>query len=233
MKEVINMKKTNLFLSLFIVFVMLISPSLYEVHALESENLLDYHENIINDMFFDLSSSDKVLKMPYNGYLFGQAKVVDAENPEIIYATYDSGTDKKSITVSQAKKDLLDNVKNNKYNIEPKGAGLPSQVMVLASGSSYRSNAFSGSGWRFGGYYIQAGSGTSGILQWKSYIDSGLVGDSGEAQQTLNYPGSPVGYPVYPGGYYNAHTKMNGWYKNLVYYTNDPKNGTYYTVECL
>ncbi|MDR0922497.1 MAG: hypothetical protein LBM95_08955 [Lactobacillales bacterium] len=93
-------------------------------------------------------------------------------------------------------------------------------------GDYYRSNPFSASGWRFAECYFQ----TNGArLKWRSYVDDGRVGDRGDAWSQYRVGTSAsYGVPLYVSSGYQYITGDNNM---TTYYTYNPKNGTYYTVE--
>ena len=181
------------------------------------------NEIIVDSMFSGLDENDKVLELPDGGFLYGgQATVVDSEDESIILGVYNSETDPNSITVEEAKEILLEESENP---IQARGASLPSQTYVLQPGVAYQSNAFSGTGWRFGGYYFKSG-GNGDWLKWSTYKDDGRVGDIGDGLSVLNNASSTRGTNLYVGypQYLNASS-------GLVYFTYNPKSGTYYKVE--
>ena len=197
-----------------------------------SEKVVEYEspQQIVETIFEEYDADDKFLKMPDGGYLHGQAKIVDAYDNSIVYGEYDSETDPNAVSIEVAKEDLINFDANPQ--IETRGAGIPNKTKVLAAGASYTSSVFTASGWRFSDYFIQAAAGTSGNLQWTTYNDSALIGDMGDALNTLN-TGSGYGRTLYPGVPYTVGTKMNGWYQSMVYFTYNPTGRPYYHVKNL
>ena len=108
--------------------------------------------DISSEYFYDLKEEDKVLELPDGGFLYGSATVTDNEDSTIT-ETYNSLTDENSITVKEAR--VLLNEETSNYLA--RGANVPdvaSKTITLKSGAHYQSSAFSGSGWRFGGYFF-------------------------------------------------------------------------------
>ncbi|WP_394406080.1 hypothetical protein [Streptococcus sp. 20-1249] len=96
---------------------------------------------------------------------------------------------------------------------------------ILANGETYRSQPFSGKGWRFSELKFKAKPSTGSWLLWTSIGDSGLVGNEWEAYRT--YQGTRTYraalesiVPQYVNG-------DNSW---LFYYTFDPVIGSKYEV---
>lgn len=136
-------------------------------------------EQYASQYFADLKEEDKVLALPEGGFFKGEAKIVSMDNPDIVQASYNTETDPASVTVAEAKKIVAKKVTNgfDSKPIMPRGAFPPKidkgKYIVLAAGGTYRSQAFSGSGWRFGGIDVKPADGTGHFLRWKSYIDDG------------------------------------------------------------
>lgn len=184
-------------------------------------NEVDNSEILMNTLFEGLDETDKVLELPDGGFLYGEAMDVDAEDETIVYESYNSQTDENSITVKEAVEII-----QNEESIQLRGSGLPSQTRLLAAGAIYTSNTFSGSGWRFGGYYFKSG-GNGDWLKWHTFNDDGRVGDIGDATSVKNNAGSSRGMNLYVGYPQYLNTANGG----LVYFTYNPKSGTYYRVE--
>lgn len=182
---------------------------------------IDDSEILMNTIFDGLDETDKVLELPSGGFLYGEATDVDAEDETIILASYNSETDENSVTVKEA----VEIIRNGEC-IQSRGAGLPSQTRLLSAGAVYTSNAFSGSGWRFGGYYFKSG-GNGDWLKWSTFNDDGRVGDIGDATSVKNNANSGRGMNLYIGYPQYLNTANGG----LVYFTYNPKSGTYYRVE--
>lgn len=196
--------------------IALVNP-IFSIKASE----IDESEVLMNTLFEGLEETDKVLELSDGGFLYGKAKDVDAEDETIVYASYNSETDQNSITVKEA----VEIIQNDEC-IQTRGAGLPSQTRLLAAGAVYTSNTFSGSGWRFGGYYFKSG-GNGDWLKWSTFNDDGRVGDIGDATSVKNNAGSSRGMNLYVGYPQYLNTANGG----LVYFTYNPKSGTYYRVE--
>lgn len=226
-----------LIISVLTICVSFSTPQIYAI-TYDNNESANYVRNI-ELMFENINDEDKFIQLPDGSFLHGQSIDVDAEDPSIVYAKYNSETNPNAITAQEVKKMMIEELENSKKSnngyIQPRGAGLPTQTKILTPGSSYVSSYFSGSGWRFGGYYIQASSGSGGTLEWNTYNDGGRVGLPFEAANTLNNPNLPEGYPLEVGKPRNINTKMSlgmGYHK-LVYYTYNPSNNPYYMVRLL
>lgn len=198
-----------------------------KISASEELSVNESKEITVEKIFQKYDDDDKFLKLPDGGYLHGQAKIVDYYDNSIIYAEYDSETDPNSVSIEEAKVDLIN---SDNYYSNTRGVDIPNQTKQLAAGASYTSQKFSGSGWRFSSFFIQAAPGTNGNLEWTTYNDSALVGDMGHALNTLNSGYGEGHSTLYPGVPVVIGTKMNGWYVSLVYYTHNPAANTYYHV---
>ena len=187
-------------------------------------NIKDVNENnaIENQLFCDLEDDDLVLELPEGGYLFGEA-TIENDNGDVI-GKYNSQTDDNSITVKEARELLFKERISEGNQISPKGSSIPTSTITLASGASYTSSGFSGSGWRFSGYKFIASSGTGYYLLWCSIGDDGRVGNMTEAYSTLN--GTIAGDCIYNGSY----TYISKATLSQIYYTYNPISGTYYYV---
>ena len=178
--------------------------------------------DISSEYFYDLKEEDKVLELPDGGFLYGSATVTDNEDSTIT-ETYNSLTDENSITVKEAR--VLLNEETSNYL--SRGANVPdvaSKTITLKSGTHYQSSAFSGSGWRFGGYFFKAAPGTGTYLKWISYNDGGRVGNYTEATGTKN--GTIQGTAIEK----NKSQYVSRGGSAMIYYTYSPASGTYYYV---
>lgn len=98
-----------------------------------------------------LPDSEKMLKLPDGGLLYGKMVTSDKETGKIL-ETFDSHTDSNSLSISEFKKEPS--------KVAPLRMSPPSEVRTLGASAFYQSSHFSSSGLRFGGYYFQAASGT-------------------------------------------------------------------------
>lgn len=164
-----------------------------------------------------LPDSEKMLKLPDGGLLYGKMVTSDKETGKIL-ETFDSHTDSNSLSISELKKEPS--------KVAPLRMSPPSEVRTLGANAFYQSSPFSSSGLRFGGYYFQAASGTGGTyLLWGSHGDSGLVGSPYEAEQTYMYSDPAHALGTIVGN--NQQIYKNG---RAYYYTFNPANGSYYGV---
>lgn len=97
---------------------------------------------------------------------------------------------------------------------------------ILPLGQSYRSQAFSGSGWRFSELKFEAVQGTGTWLFWESVGDSGLVGNEYEAYRTYESK-KTVSRAVIGNGQGKYVNGEGSW---LFFYTHNPVNGSWYRV---
>ncbi|WP_288518600.1 hypothetical protein [uncultured Holdemanella sp.] len=204
--------------------VLLVNP-IFTVSAADN----NYNEQVIDDLFEGLNDTDKVLEMPEGGFLFGKAEIYDAEDESIKLGEYDSSTDRQSITVKDAKQQLIEE-NQNPSKVQARATSIPSQVMVLAPGQVYISKKFSGTGWRIGGYKFKAG-GNGTWLKWSTFIDDGRVGDSGDVANQLNNSSVLYGSALYKGYPQYFSGGMTTGEHVMIYFTHNPINGTYYRVE--
>lgn len=175
----------------------------------------------VTDTFFDQVGDEKVLPMPGGGFLYGLCVVTDLNNPDIILGIYDSEIDPEAVSVEEAKQ--IVNGERSFVSHMGRSASPSTSLYVLKGNTSYRSDAFSGSGWRFSNYYFKPASGTGEYLLWSSFIDGGRVGSYDDACATLNGTLSGMELPVNTAKYYrNAGGQQ--------YFTYNPIKGTYYVV---
>lgn len=235
------MKKMCTFLiSLFAILTMCFFIPVSQTFATSNDDSKssEYDKNI-ELLFEDIDDKEEFIQLPDGSFLHGTVVDVDAEDTSIVYAEYSSINNPDAITTQEVKEIMIDNLKTSKSSrinsIQPRGADLPTQIRILTPGSSYISSYFSGSGWRFGGYYFQASSGSVGTMEWSTYNDSGRVGLPFQAANTLGNPNSPSGTPLYVGKPEKIGTKMSlgMGYHQLVYYTYNPSNNPYYMVRLL
>lgn len=202
------------------------APSLANSQTVDINDLAD-------ELFSSYDADKSVIKLPEGGFLQGHCIVVDLYDESIVYSEYDSDADPNSLTVEEAKDDLISQAQvNNGLSIEARGANVPSQVKIMNSGAHYTSNNFTNSsGWRFSGYLFRCANGSLGYQTWRSYVDGGRVGALGEAINQKNNPNASYGYDLNVGKSLKLGTNNNGGYISLCYYTYAPISGTYYTID--
>lgn len=115
--------------------------------------------------------------------------------------------------------------------IMPRGSTAPGNMMEIKKGATYRSNYFSGKGWRFSGYSFYAKKtypATGDILTFQTFNDDGRVGNYKAALTTQN-TGTITGTAVYRGKPYSVFAYSTSEYAQI-YYTYNPNPNTFYTV---
>lgn len=168
-------------------------------------------------LFGDLNDNDKVVELEDGGFLYGEATVTDENDPT------NSFDDPNSITVKDAKKIIQEGSASN----FARGSNVPdssTKTLTLKPNSHYQSSEFSGTGWRFGGYFFKASSGSGTYLRWTSYKDAGRIGNYSEAVGTKN--GSLQGTVIEK----NQTQYVSRGGSGMIYYTYSPLQGTYYYV---
>lgn len=179
--------------------------------------------DILSVNFSGLKDDDKVLEVD-GGYLYGECSLYDADNNLI--GEYNSLTSPESITVSEARKEISEKKDEiSLFGAYPPDPDKSNTLVVLESNSSYTSNEFTGSGWRFSGKRFLPASGTGDFLRWTSYVDGGRVGNYNEAYATKN--GNLQGTAINAGQ--SRYVNKNG--SAQIYYTYNPLPKTYYVVE--
>lgn len=165
----------------------------------------------IDEMFECFDSSKKVVHMPRGGFLQG----------------YDTETNENAITIEEAKKiEKAERLAMEKgYSVSLFGTNLPTEPYPLKTGQVYKSNSFSGSGWRLSGYKFKPEVGHGNRLYYTSKGDSANAGSLDDAKATINggiNSGTPLALnqptPVISYGY-------------TCYYTWNPIKGSYYVVQ--
>lgn len=192
------------------------------VFAEELDTKPKSHENT-EVLFGDLNDNDKVVELEDGGFLYGEATITDENDPTFEPVEYNSFDDPNSITVKEAKKIILDGSASN----FARGSNVPdssTKILILKPNSHYQSSEFSGTGWRFGGYFFKTSSGSGTYLRWTSYKDAGRVGNYSEAVGTKN--GSLQGTVI--GKNQTQYVSRGG--SGMIYYTYSPIQGTYYYV---
>lgn len=179
--------------------------------------------NTLSVNFRGLKDDDKVLEVD-GGYLYGECSLYDSDNNLI--GEYNSKTSPESITVAEARKEITEKKDEiSLYGAYPPDPDKPNTLVVLDGGSSYTSNEFTGTGWRFSGKRFLPASGTGDFLRWTSYVDGGRVGNYNEAYATKN--GNLQGTAINAGQ--SLYVNRNG--SAQIYYTYNPLPKTYYVVE--
>lgn len=174
-------------------------------------------------LFGDLNDNDKVVELEDGGFLYGEATVTDENDPTFEPVEYNSFDDPNSITVKDAKKIIQEGSASN----FARGSNVPdssTKTLTLKPNSHYQSSEFSGTGWRFGGYFFKASSGSGTYLRWTSYKDAGRIGNYSEAVGTKN--GSLQGTVIEK----NQTQYVSRGGSGMIYYTYSPLQGTYYYV---
>ena len=210
---------------MFLAAILLV-PTL-SVHATERDGMTEEKAvEIADNMFENIDASQKILKTSDGGYLIGKATVTSVDDYDEIITTYDSAMDPNSMSVEEAKQDVVNSlVHPEDSSIQPRLASPPTQRWVLALGAEYKSSAFSVSGWRFSGYMFAPEPSSGYYLLWTRYGDDGRVGSLDQAYATLN--GSLQGDIIYNG----SPTYINKGTLSHMYYTFNPVNGSYYYVQ--
>ncbi|MXQ74289.1 hypothetical protein GSF08_10165 [Clostridiaceae bacterium DONG20-135] len=213
---------------LSIIFLCLITPIKISANEKDVSNI--YTKSYLEDYFQELDDSDLVLEMPNGGYLHGEATILDLEGN--IISTVSSQTDEKAKTVGEIKEELLGKeIITNPSFIMARGSTPPTKMLEIKKGTTYRSNYFSGKGWRFSGYSFFAKEpypATGGIITFQTFNDDGRVGILSEALKT-QYTGAITGTAVYRGKPYSVFAYSTGEYAQI-YYTYNPNPNTFYTV---
>ena len=219
-----------------IIKISIIGALLTTFLSISSINAAQYHnpiqhenenENIVNEMFSGLKDDDLVLEIEEGSFLAGPgvATYTNLSTGEVI-AEYNVYSDENSITVNEAKDIILEEMNNPSTTY--RGANPPSSntLITLNYGQIYYSNKFSGSGWRFSEHQFKAKSGSGGdYLRWRSFIDSGRVGNYNEGYATKN-SGTIQGTTLNVDQYvWNSEGSLG-----QIYFTYNPLAGTYYEV---
>lgn len=209
-----------------------ISLMFFTMLALGEGNVAYAAESYPRESFFEkFSDSDKMVELPNGGFLHGKAVVYESVDSDKIVKEYDSATDSSAKTVGEIKNQLQnESIKSNltlNLNAEnqPKGAGVPTQVVGIPYGGEYVSEAFSSSGWRFGGYLFKAITSPLPNLIWSSHVDSGIVGTQAQADYTHSHGSQSVYQGTVVG--VGSRVSLGG---TRCFYTYSPINGTYYYV---
>lgn len=179
--------------------------------------------------FPNLSDNDLVLVFPDGSVLYGEMEI-EYPKSEDENTLLDSESDSRSITYGEYKKVAEKNaVEENSWVSRPQLRGASpapaSTIKTLKSNGSYKSNAFSASGWRFAESNFKPEAGTGMYLRWQTYKDSAMVGSASDAQSTYR-TGLGYGTAIYTG----AARYITSPNSVTTYYTLNPVNGSHYTV---
>ena len=175
----------------------------------------------MDEVFFDQIDDDRVLPMPDGGFLHGEIVEVDAEDPSKVIGIYNSSLDPNAVTVEEAKKIMSGEKSYVTYST--RAASPSTSVKYLGPNGQYKSDLFSGSGWRFSNWYFLPTAGTGDALLWISFNDGGRVGNFSQAYDTLHGALSGMELPANVAKYCSTPNGQQ-------YYTYNPLSGTYYIV---
>lgn len=184
----------------------------------EEGNLLD-----------NLDDSESIVVLPDGAIISGG--VFEIDDPALFDAPVfiDTETSPAAITVGEYKETGDTTPKVKPVNPLLRGArpapDTPAGRYTIPFHGKYRSNAFSGSGWRFAGYNFKPADGTGAYLQWQTYKDSAMIGTITTAMQTYN-TGYAYGSALNTGTYIYRTGSRN----YTTYYTYNPIPGSYYEV---
>lgn len=184
----------------------------------------------IENLFEGLSDNKLVVVYP-------DGSISYTDNVYADYSTQELNQKAATIkTVSEAKEYLKGQFSDEPLNSNSatmERAALPHwNKKELRAGEHYRSQAFSGRGWRFSGYAFYPKYGTGGYLYYRSIGDDGRVGNFNDAMSTA-VSGGNYGTPLY---------KREGWKAIWIgidltngnnakgYYTYNPISGSVYEV---
>ncbi len=248
MEEVKTMKKINMRKIILLGFAIAFCFSIFsfrDIYATEEvkNNIKDEQtqkkeiretKKILDSQFSDLSETDLVLELEDGGVITGPGdfEVFDLNNPNVVIEKYNVQTDPKSISVKEYKEKKLEKIiaKENdtdlKVNI--RGVGIPQKNMRLGFDQVYRSNIFSGSGWRTGGYLFAPAELTGRYLRWSTYVDTGNVCIKLDPYNISCKPMDQKDkYYWFPSGY---EGNVNFQFRWSFYQTYNPIYGTFYIV---
>lgn len=195
-------------------------------------------EQYIEDIFSGMNDSDKVLEAPRGGYFSGEGDINGYDESGNLIITHNVETDPNSITVAEAKEKIASSAENKSMLNLPmfglRGATPPTVVYELRAEQSYKSDDFSGSGWRYSGYKFLPSAGTGSFLRWNTFNDDAKVMMGYESWLISMGAANPnnVGQPIYRGyTYWKSWTEIaNGAVQPQVYFTFNPVRGSYYIV---
>lgn len=167
---------------------------------------------LVND---SLPNSASVIALPDGGYLHG--KMTDTITTSLASTTkkYDSDSDTKAFTMGELR---AGNVPKKTPQIALRASSPSTSVKTLYAGADYRSEPFTGSGWRFAGTQFKPASGTGAYLLWVSQFEEGRAGTYAQARATANGSLSGTVIPTMVGKYLSGTT---------TYYTYNPNYSRY------
>lgn len=193
-----------------------------------SEDNIDLLEN----QFTGLSDNQKIVCFPDGGIIY-------EKNDDVSYSDYELQRHNGVIkTVAEAKQDYPTDTQNNILNQELltpssfRGSVPSAEPYRLEAGQTYRSAAFSGSGWRFSGYVFYPRPGTGAYLYYRAIGDDGRVGTYNDAMTVFygqglrgQYLGKHQGWrPIFIGDYVTNGNNAKG------FFTFNPIRGSRYEV---
>lgn len=110
---------------MFLAAILLV-PTL-SVHATERDRMTEEKAvEIADNMFENIDASQKILKTSDGGYLIGKATVTSVDDYDEIITTYDSAMDPNSMSVEEAKQDVVNSlVHPEDSSIQPRLASPP------------------------------------------------------------------------------------------------------------
>ncbi|MDR0299147.1 MAG: hypothetical protein LBI13_03575 [Streptococcaceae bacterium] len=196
-----------------------------------------YHKTVGSNLpFEDLNDSDSVLILPDGGMLHGKIQIVDKNDSKKILATYnsDSNSTGSSTTVANVRQKLKSGITPTSLSQRFKPANSTIAVIhplvyndlwgpgttwsiELSLGAVYShtiadsgitSNGRGWSGWYFAEHSFWPVPGTGAYLRWRTYADSGRVGDDDDAA-SLCYYGIITGIPLYVEDGYRYFTGID------------------------
>lgn len=237
------MKKTRL-LSIAILLGILIIPAneVFATHTDENdtkknetqEEKIRIEEERLDVAFSDEEDTDLVLELPDGGIISGPGdfKVYDLDGNLI--ETYNIETDPNSVTVEEYKADRLESIVTDEDNntipnlgISLFGTSIPTKYLELDFDQEYKSNGFSGSGWRYGELFFRPAYGTGGYLRWTTYEDTANVCHY-YGGNMICWPMDKVKTPYWFWAY--SHDGINDLPARNFYQIYNPKGNPYYKV---
>lgn len=176
-------------------------------------------KDITSNIESTIKDSDLAVKLPNGGYVIGDGTATITEEDGTKTEVNAKTTNFPVMTIKEMKEDMQRPQKT------PRRDSPPTSVLTLDVNEHYVSSNFSGSGWRYGGYYFKPINGSGDYLLWETYVDAGRAGDGDDL--THNFlQGWLTGMPLSVG-----HPKyVTGIGYSTAYFTFNPKNGTHYMV---
>lgn len=200
----------------------------------EKVSAADYKEPIenSNSLLKNLEGSENIVVLSDGGIVQGGTVKVYSSDSPLAPVVIDPETNPSKLTVDEYNELKANGEEIPVVNVPVptpsrlRSANPPTNIWKLAYGSSYTSNGFSGSGWRFAGYLFMPETGSGAYLRWQAFGDSGMVGSQQNAIDTKN-TGSAYGNALYNNGYARYFT---GYGNKTTFYSLNPVNGSYYQV---